>query len=78
MNGREPSRHPEAARKVGLDLDKRDVGFRLDHVFERVSMRLEQQRFRPPACSGAGLPVAATRCISLIATEGLTAKQRAA
>ena len=41
-------------------------------------MRLQHRPPMPAIAAGAGLPVARTRCISLIAADGLTANRRAA
>jgi hypothetical protein len=70
VDRREPGPHPQAALKLRLQFGERDVWRRLDQPAQIALMR--------PTRAGAGLPVARTRCISLIAADGLTAKRRAA
>ena len=78
MQGRECRAQTKAALQFGLELDKRDVGRRLDDLHEVVLVPGQAGGRWPPTCAGAALPVSRTRRISLIAAEALTSKRRAA
>ena len=70
---------PEAALQLGLQLGQRDVRARLDQPLQVGFMRLEDRTAIAAVASPVpALPVARTRCISLIAADALTAKRRAA
>jgi hypothetical protein len=78
VDGREPGAHPTAPLQLGLELGQCEVGRRLDQAAQVGCVRREHG---PPVAAiarGAALPVAPTRCISLIAADGLTAKRWAA
>ena len=62
MDRRQPGPDAAAPLQLGPDLGQREVG----------------RRLYQPARSGAALPVARSRCISLIAADALTAKRPAA
>jgi hypothetical protein len=67
VDRREPDLHPQAALQLGLELGQREVGRRLDQPPQVGFVRLEHAP-----------PVARSRCMSLMAADGLTAKRRAA
>jgi hypothetical protein len=73
VDRRQPRPHPQAP----LQLGQRDVRRRLDQPCEGASYGLSRGRRCPPYRAGAALPVVRTRCISLIAADGLTANRRA-
>jgi hypothetical protein len=75
VDRREPGDDAQAALQRRLQLGQRDVRARLDEAAQIALMRRQQP---PPKRAGAALPVVRTRCISLIAADGLTAKRRAA
>jgi hypothetical protein len=79
VDRREHGGEAEAALQRRLQLGERDIGRRRDKPLEGGLMRLEARAPMPAgARAGAGLPVARTRGISLIAAQGLSAKRRAA
>ena len=78
VDRREPGPHPTAPLQLGLELGQREVGRRRDQLAQVGFVGREQRRRWPPYRAGAALPVARTRCISLIAADGLTAKRWAA
>jgi len=75
---REPGDHPDAAPPLSLELGQRDVRRRLDQPSEVGFLWLEQRQAMLTVAAGAALPVARTRCTSLIAAAGLTAMRCAA
>jgi hypothetical protein len=78
MNGREPGHDTDAALEFRLQLGERDVGHPATRRRRSLSCGASSRRRWPPKCAGAALPVVRTRCISLIAADGLTANRRAA
>ena len=66
------------ALQLRLDLDQRDVRAVSTSRRRSLSCGPSSARRWPPKRAGAGLPVVRTRCISLIAADGLTANRRAA
>jgi hypothetical protein len=78
VDRREPGPHATAPLQLTLEFGQRDVGRRLDQPLEVGLVGLEHGPPMPAVALGAALPVARTRCISLIAADGLTAKRRAA
>jgi hypothetical protein len=78
VDRRDPGPHPAAALQLGLELGQREVGRRLDQPPEVGFVGREQRpavAAIPGRCGATGRP---TRCISLIAADGLTAKRWAA
>jgi hypothetical protein len=78
VEGRKPGDDAETALDLGLELRKGDVRRRLDQPLEVGFIRLEQRAAMAAIACRCRLPVARTRCISLIAADGLTANRRAA
>ena len=76
VDRRGPGDDAAAARELRLELGQREVGGRRDQAAQIGLIR--RRRRWPPKREGAALPVVRTRCISLIAADGLTAKRRAA
>jgi hypothetical protein len=78
VDRRDPSDDAQAALELRLDLGQRDVGRGFDSRLRSASYGASSGRRCPPKRAGAALPVVRTRCISLIAADGLTAKRRTA
>jgi hypothetical protein len=78
VQGREPGGDPDAALQLGLEFGQRDVRRRLDQPAQVGFVRLEDGTAIAAVAFGCGTPVARTRCISLIAGDGLMAKRRPA
>ena len=78
VDRREPGSHPTAPLQLGLELGQREVGRRRDQLAQVGFVGREQRPAVAAIPRGCGAAGRATRCISLIAADGLTAKRWAA
>ena len=78
MDRREPGDDAEAALQLVCSSASVMSGLVATSRRRPASCGASSGRRWPPKRAGAALPVVRTRCISLIAADGLTAKRRAA